>query len=229
MKKIVLTLCILLGRSFIVNANPIDSIPNSAFENWIITSWFSNPPGWETNNTSLLASTVQPDPNSYSGSLSMQLTNSGALIPEAKAGFAIQEHPLTLTGYVRNEILNNDSATLMIRLYQNNQIVDSGQIVFYGGINPNFHSFIVPLSQSSLLADSCEIRIVGGQQFNSAISFDEFSFTSPSAIDQIESNASWFLYPNPFSSTIHLKSTSGLKEQIEIELFDAFGRSVYKS
>lgn len=226
MKKVILLIIILGSLSLGTKANLVDSIPNAGFEVWNIFSWFTNPRDWQTNNTSLLAATVEMDGNSYAGNYAMKLINSGSLIPEASTKFYMQEHPLTLTGYVRNEIINNDSAYVRVRLFQNGLQVDSGVQSFFGGINPNYHSFIIPLSQNSLMADSCEITIIGGQQITSSISFDELSFTSISSVSEKPAGLLVSVFPNPFRGKLNISLNSMVSGQINVQLFTMEGKSI---
>ncbi len=226
MKKFIFSLGLILSQTILLRASNVDSIPNSGFERWNFISWYLNPAGWGTNNTSLLAATVVQDSNSYSGLLAMQLLNSGSLVPEASVGFKIQQHPISLSGFVRNDILTNDSAYVIVRLYRQNQPVDSGSFTFYGGINPFYHSFIIPISQNSSNTDSCEIRMYGGQQYLSSISFDDLSLTQSSNIGSTSDDNKFKIYPNPFSSYIRVEFSEPIDEDAYIEIYDINGKLV---
>src|SRR6185369_4519339 len=97
MKKNILLFCF-VAQSLFVRAQASDSIPNAGFETWIFVSWFANPISWITNNNQLLANTVVPDTDSYSGSFAMELINMGSFIPLAYCGFRIIHHLNALTG-----------------------------------------------------------------------------------------------------------------------------------
>lgn len=226
MKNLIFILSLTLCQSNALFANNIDSIPNSGFERWYSLSWYYNPAGWQTNNTSIMPTTVEPDSDSYSGNLAMRLINSGGLVPEASVGFHVQQHPLTLSGFVRNQILTNDSAHLSVKLYLHHQLIDSGTFAFYGGINPFYHSFAIPISQNFTSADSCEIRIFGGQQSSSSISFDELALTRSSGTNSKADENKLKVYPNPSSSFIRVDFSETFSEDAAIEIYDINGKLV---
>src|SRR5258705_5026839 len=108
MKKIYLIVA-LLNCSLFLQAQP-DSIPNADFEAWWFwAGWGPEPSMWTTNNSQLLAANVVMDSNSHSGTLAMQLINSGNFRPLAFCGFPLNHHPLTLTGYFKNNLWLGDT------------------------------------------------------------------------------------------------------------------------
>ncbi len=226
MKNIIFILSLVLSQFNLSVATGIDSIPNAGFERWNNITWYSDPAEWQTNNTSIMAHTVEPDSDSYSGSLAMQLINSAGLVPEASVRFNIQQHALSLGGYVRNHILTNDSAYVIVRLYLHNQLVDSGHLAFFGGINPFYHSFNIPISQNSNNADSCEIIMFGGREYLSSITFDDLSLTQSSGINGTGNEANLKVYPNPSSSFLRVDFSQPLTEDAYIEIYDINGKLV---
>lgn len=217
MKKITLSLLILIFVAQKTFSNIQDSIPNSGFESWFTTTWFEFPAGWMTNNTQLLASTVVKDTDAYSGNLAMKLTNQGALIPQAWCDFSVANHPINFIGYMKDLLFPNDSAIIVVRLFLSQQLVDSGYLVVYGGINPGYTPFIIPISQNNINADSCQISFTGGNNFQSDISFDDLQFDYINSISVIR-KISFSVYPNPCTDYIILEITDQLP--ISVELFN---------
>ena len=194
--------------SGLASASVPDSIPNSDFEQWSTTGWYDFPTGWMTNNNQLLAATVVKDSLAHSGNLAMRLTNLGGLRPEAWCGFHLSSHPLNLGGYVRSLLFNNDSGEIHVRLYFNQQLVDSGYSVVYNGIFPLFNTFIVPISQNSVSADSCVISFDGGTVYQSDILYDDLQLDFLLAIPAIK-NSQLMCFPNPCSDRAILHFNAG--------------------
>lgn len=199
MKK--LYFIILLLSAGFANASLPDSIPNSGFEQWSTTGWFDYPTGWMTNNSQLLAAVVIKDTLSHSGNLAMRLTNQGALRPHAWCGFPLTNHPINFGGYIRSLLFNNDSGEIHVRLFYNQQMIDSGYTVIYNGIFPIYNSFVVSISQQSTIADSCVISMEGGTLYLSDILYDDLQFDFFLNTSEIKKTP-FKLYPNPCSSRV---------------------------
>ena len=205
----------------ISNAASADSIPNSGFESWIISQWFIDPLGWSTNNSHILAPTVVQDTDAYAGSLAMKLTNSGSLVPAASCNFTISSHPENLGFQIKNLLGSGDSGTVVVRIFYHQQLVDSGYTALFGGINPNYTPFILPISQNSINADSCEIVFTGGQAVFAEYSIDEIQFDMILGYPIIE-GADFSLYPNPFRNYIFLENHG--KRFDFVEVYDIVGK-----
>jgi hypothetical protein len=179
-----------------------DSIPNGDFELWYTTTWFDFPAGWMTNNNQIIAPMVVKDTDSYNGIYAVQLYTSNNLIPEASCGFPLTQHPFNVGGYCKNTLITGDSAEIVVRIYHNQQLTDSGRIVFFGGINPFYSSFVIPLSQSSTLADSCYIVMHGGTSGQVRISFDDLDIDFGMSVPENDKSGGLIIYPNPSSNKL---------------------------
>jgi hypothetical protein len=213
MKKI---LYLLSGIFVSINsyAAPADTIPNSGFERWGFSTWFQVPQDWMTNNSQILPPVVMGDSNAHSGLSSMRLLNTGALVPHAYCGFAISTHPQNMGGYFNPSLMNNDSAWILVRLFYNNQAVDSGSMALYNGIIPGYTPFLIPLSQSSINADSCEISVFGGTMSQSSVLFDDFEFNFLLGTSEITA-VHFLAYPNPAHDRLILNTENIVPESIE--------------
>ncbi len=205
MKKIFLLYFIF--HSVLADASNPDSIPNSGFEQWFIASWFEFPAGWETSNTQMLAPSVRKDSAAFSGNYALRLTHTNPAW--ARCGFPLTSHPTNFGGYMQNLLLNNDSAEISIRIFYNQQIVDSGHMVIFGGINPNYSSFIVPISQNTTNADSCVITLTGGTVDFSDLIYDDIVFDFAMGTGWITFPVVNPPYPNPCTDRIYI-DTKGL-------------------
>jgi len=224
MKKI-MTIISFLVLNHLSNAQT-DSIPNAGFESWLWIGWFTNPEGWTTNNSQIMINTVIPDTDSHSGSLAMKMVNGNTIIPYAACGFDITEHPLALSGYTKNQLFNNDSAMISIHIYNSGVLVDSGYQVVYGGINPNYTSFSVPVTQNSASADSCVIRFWGGTVYQSSVTYDDLYLSFPSGISVMNDEQLFLVMPNPVHDFFYVLLNADPSNEATVTIHDLEGRLV---
>jgi hypothetical protein len=201
-----------------------DSIPNNGFERWMNTTWFENPDLWNTNNSQLLPPCVVRDTDAYADTSAMMLVHT-AISPQTWCRFQVINHPINLGGYLKNHLAQNDSAVVVVRVFYNQSLVDSGFAVFYGGFNPLWSSFHVPISNSALYADSVEISITGGSVYQSAISFDNLELNFSVGLPQPGENDFNF-YPNPCKDYVILNIHSDEIKGNTVMAFNANGQFV---
>jgi hypothetical protein len=224
MKKTVYTLIILLSLLLSkANANPADSIPNGGFESWSIISWTETPTYWMVNNSQVLAPQIVRDSDAYSGFTALKIGYLSEYPPQAWCDFNISSHPSNVGGYVKNQLGIGDSVIFTVRIFSNQLLIDSGYLVFYGGINPNYSSFIVPVSQNSLIADSCEISILGGMTTESSIIFDDLQFDFSQGISRLL-KTDFSYYPNPCRDNFFLRINRFDFQPEEIEAYNINGQ-----
>jgi hypothetical protein len=224
MKRKIYSIIALLFLFFSAKNLSADTIPNAGFENWSTTTWFDFPTSWQTNNSHIMAPIVVRDSFPYAGNLAMKLTNLNTLIPRASCGFTLTSHPENIGGYIKNLIASNDSGYFVIHIFYNTQIVDSGyQTLFGGGINPNWSSFIIPISQNSVNADSCSIVIYGGTNYLSDVSFDDLQLDFIQGVPDQE-EISFNIYPNPSNDIFIVEMNSSSLINSTIEISDMLGR-----
>jgi len=203
MKKVLFIFCLLfsIGRA---KGNLTDTIPNGGFESWTFTGWNDSPTFWMTNNSQLVAALIVPDSDAYSGNLAMKVSYMNIFQPRAWCNFPLTAHPTNIGGYARNELGSGDSVVIVVRIFYNQVIVDSGYAALYGGFNPLYSPFIVPISQNSPFADSCEISITGGMTLETSITFDDLQFDFFQGITNHE-KAGFTFYPNPCVNYVILR------------------------
>lgn len=216
-----LNICILLTLSVItLKASVPDSIPNAGLERWFVSQWFEFPEAWNTNNTQIYTPVVK-DTDAYAGSFAMKLISQAA-IPHADCNFPITTHPSNLTCVVKNQILINDSAVIVVRLYYQGNLVDSGYQPIYGGLNPMYSPVIIPITQNVMSADSCQIWLTGGIKQQSEISFDNFEFDFGLKVNGLP-DRQISIFPNPFTEhlQIDLEETN---DNYSIEILNSIGQ-----
>jgi len=227
MKKYATLLLIFLGP-LLMSAQNTDSIPNPGFEHWFVTPMFAFPAGWMTNNGDFVASTVNPDVDSYSGTYAMQLINAGTYAAQAWAGFPVQHHPISLDGYMKNNLQAGDSGVFTVWLFFQQQLVDSGQMIVYSSAIHTYQPFSIPVSQNAPVVDSCVINLFGGQTNMSVILLDDLSFSFPQLVPMVVRNESWSIYPNPFTRNIFMKRNSAARFPLELSIYDFAGKLVFR-
>ena len=190
-----------------LQANAQNAIPNNGFESWMnIGGWFENPVDWQTSNNQIMISQVFKDSNAYAGTFSLNLTTyTTNYLPFAKCGFKLNDHPVYLKGYTTHGITNGDSALVRALIYYQGNLVDSARYVVQNGINPGFTFFMVPVSNGSAVADSCEIIINGCQLYNDGIKVDDIALVYLLSEDELQSNM-FEVFPNPAINILNIHS-----------------------
>ena len=202
-----------------LNATAQNLIPNANFEQWInIGGWYDNPADWQTSNNQIMAVQITKDSNAYSGNFAMKMqTATTSLLPYARCGFPLNDHPVYLQGYVAQSMANGDSASITALIYFQGNVIDSARYVIYSGINPNYTFFMVPVSTNMNVADSCEVIINGCSFFNDAIYVDDLALVFLTGIDEAESIAIQ-IYPNPAAGYLNIHLSE--KKNSTVQLFN---------
>ena len=157
-------------------APQIIPIPNGDFELWdniILDEWQTNPctycvPAFETY-------VVQKDTDAAHGQFAAKFIYNGVYSSFANNKFPISLHPTLLTGYIKANIANGDTATIHIDLFSGGNIVDIGDYYETSSV-PGYKKIEVPISQSFPSADSALIKIAGGKKQNTELYVDNLVF-----------------------------------------------------
>jgi len=148
-------------------------IPNGDFEQWDgmqnLAIWQTNScpacvPPWETY-------IVQKATNVEHGQFAAKFIYNNVYSSLANNKFSVSLHPTLLTGYIKSKITSGDTATIHIDLYSKNNIVDSGNL-FETNTNSNYRKVEISISQTSMIADSALIQIVGGKKQGTELTVD---------------------------------------------------------
>jgi len=232
----------------------IGQIPNNGFENWMSTSNYDTPLGWETMNI------VCPGPfysckksfdhypataGNYSvriennTSLTQQTGGYGIIVTHAfdypyKPAFPITSHPNSLKGYYKYDSKNNDTMFVRIVLFHQGNIVSTNMFTSIG-TNASWNTFDIPLPSYSM-ADSATIIMsaflpmspTDGPNGNSVLYVDNISFDNfiLAADDLNQDNTSIKVFPNPVKNTVILKTEGSGNHELQIEMYNIIGRRV---
>ena len=152
-------------------------IPNGDFEDW---NNMSNLLIWQTNSCPACVPPyetyiVQKVTDAYSGKFAAKFIYNNVYKSRADNKFPIAYHPSLLTGYVKSNITNGDTAVIHIDLFSGTNIADSGN--WYGTSSiGNYKKVEIPISQTSSTVDSALITIVGGEKQNTVLYVDDLVF-----------------------------------------------------
>jgi hypothetical protein len=203
----------------------LDTIPNASFENWYYTPfWTIEAAGWHTNNSSTATWNVMPDSISHTGllGLKLQYTSYRGTI---WSGFPLSQHPLELDGFMKNGLGIGDTAFIRIHVYSSNVMVDSGYAQIYGGIGTTYLPFLVNISQNASATDSCVIMLEGGN-YPGVISFDDLSFTFPTAVNENDKKEEWSIFPNPCHDILNVGISGIAAEDFNVVISDITGKKI---
>jgi hypothetical protein len=150
-------------------------IPNGDFETWDNMSVLAN---WKTNSCPTCVAPyetyiVKKDSSAYSRQFAAKFIYNNVYASWAENKFPISRHPIYLTGNVKCNLFGTDTVSIKIFLYNNNAISDSGQWLGTSSI-ANYINLIIPITQSSSIADSALIKIQGGDKSGVPNSNTEF-------------------------------------------------------
>ena len=153
------------------------SIPNGDFELWDNTSNLYN---WQTNSCPVCVPPfetyiIQKVTDASHGQYAAKFIYNNVYRSLAFNKFAISLHPTLLTGFIKSNIENGDTATIHIDLFFENNIVDTGNF-YETSSNLSYKKIEIPISQISDSADSALIKIVGGKKNKSELFVDNLIF-----------------------------------------------------
>lgn len=153
------------------------SIPNGDFEQWDV---MSNLQIWQTNSCPLCVPPyetyiVQKVTDIEHGQFAAKFVYNGVYSSSTSNKFQISLHPTMLTGYIKSNIANGDTAIIHIDLYSRNTVVDNGNL-FETNSYSNYRKIEIPISQASITVDSALIKIVGGKKQGTELYVDNLVF-----------------------------------------------------
>lgn len=166
---IVCVLMIALQGCIKDNTMSPSNLPNGDFEGWSVNDL---PDDWKTNSCpectgAINSYVVQKTTEAYHGQYAAKLIYNGAYPAVASNLFAIPSHPMSLSGYTKCTLNEDDTVSVKVQVFSHNSVVDSGQWVNTVSI-PQYRQFVVPITQNSTYADSVLITIRGGNKLNTS-------------------------------------------------------------
>lgn len=234
--------------------NAFAQIPNSDFENWTNKGSYNDLNGWATMNQyctgPFYSCTKSTDhyPSSI-GSYSMRIENNtslgqttggwGIAVTDTMAypfqpTFPIVGHPTSLTGYVKYNGLNGDTASIGLVMFNNGIQVfhESESIVSTGGNWASFN-FTFPTYTT---ADSATILVMAykpngptdSPNGNSVLYVDNLNFDNLiTSLDDLEiNNEALKLFPNPTSDYFTLDFDNPIEFEAIVNIYDVVGKLV---
>lgn len=152
------------------------TIPNGDFEQWDVNQ---NLNIWQTNSCPLCVPPwqtyiVQKTTDAVHGQFAADFIYNNYYATFATNKFAISSHPLSLTTYIKSNIINGDTATLHVVLFSNNNVVDNGN--WYETTTMDYRKLEIPITQTNPKIDSAEIIIIGGNKVGTIFFVDNLEF-----------------------------------------------------
>ena len=80
-----------------------------------------------------------------------------------------------MTGYIKSNIANGDTAIIHVDLFSRNNIADNGNF-YETSSHVNYRKIEIQISQFSSAVDSALIRIVGGKKQDTELYIDNLVF-----------------------------------------------------
>lgn len=244
-KKIFILLpSVIWALSVFAQTSEQDTIPNADFEYWS----GGYPENWETNSCPPCVPPyetyiAQKDSiNVYHGNFSIKLLYNnthgfGYDPPWIKTKFPVLNHPASLEVAVKCELFGNDTVSIGVKVFVNNNVVDSGYWQSTTSIN-QFQQISIPITTSSTIADSILIHIIGGKAIrDSTLSNDtkfwvdnlSFSYAIGNNDDKKNNNNAIRVYPVPAKKNITVEYKENENRLSSIKLYDLFGNEVNMS
>ncbi len=152
------------------------AIPNGDFEFWDNMAQLLS---WQTNSCPVCVPPyetyiVKKVTDAHSGQFAAAFIYNNVYASTANNKFAISAHPSLLTGYIKSTIAGGDMATIHIDLLSAGTVVDSGNYAETSS-TVNYKKVEIPISQTSSVADSAVIKIVGGTKVGTELYIDDLS------------------------------------------------------
>ena len=154
------------------------TIPNGDFEQWDVNQ---NLNIWETNSCPLCVPAwqtyiVQQTADAAHGQFAAEFIYNNYYTTFATNKFRISSHPLSLTAYIKSNIIDGDSATLHVALFSGNNLVDDGNW-YETTTTVDYRKLEIPITQTTPKVDSAEILIIGGNKVGTTFFVDNLEFT----------------------------------------------------
>ncbi len=243
MKNKYLLLPLFLFATILVKAQ----IPNASFENWdtinnTCNSWYSLNDAFGFTNTS--RENISVDGNYSIGLVSLSVPGFGivpglattgvlnTLTNTVEGGYATNERPDSLIGFVKEDVLSGDTSSALVIVYHHgttSQEIGRGGI-YFTGVTTGFRRFSFPINYtSSLSTDTILIILSGGRlasvSAGSKITIDQLSYFPSSGTGiNLPLQQEISVYQTPSDIVVeHAENNS------QIQLLDINGRVVSKN
>ena len=160
------------------SSTQIIPIPNGDFENWDSSPYLLN---WQTNSCPQCLPPyetyiVEKTSEAIQGYFAAKFIYNNLYSSYAFIKFPVSANPNLFTGYIKSNITAGDTAQIVINVFSNNKMIDSGRWL-ETSTSINYKKIEIPLSQTLNLADSISIKITGGHKQNTELFVDNLILT----------------------------------------------------
>ncbi|HPG73543.1 MAG TPA: T9SS type A sorting domain-containing protein [Bacteroidales bacterium] len=245
MKKLYLLIPAILGLIIIYGNRAIaqDGVNNLGFENWTSTMIGDNLNGWVTLNASKESSDV------HSGASALKLETKSSIFGlqpgmatigklvnlSAIPGEPYSSVPGSLTGFIKYNLAEGDTALFYIRLTNNGDIIASADTMF-GGVQNSWTQFTLNMQWYTWgIPDSIQMGITSGGN-STMIGYEVGTLTAGSWLkadtfslgDFVSSNSfnrssdKITIYPNPSKGNLFVNNT----RNADIIIYNMLGKKV---
>jgi hypothetical protein len=175
--SIVVLLTLFSCRKTVSNQEDL-TIPNGDFEQWDVNQ---NLKIWQTNSCPLCVPPwetyiVQNTTDAAHGQFAAEFVYNSFYAAFATNKFSISSHPLSLTAYIKSNIINGDTATLHVALFSGDSVIDNGNW-YETTTTIDYRKLEIPITQTNPKTDSAEIIIIGGNKVGTIFFVDNLEFT----------------------------------------------------
>lgn len=213
-------------------------IPNPSFETW--TS--GNPDGWLTTNVVGTYTPVTQSSDAHAGTSAARgevVDFFGSAVPpllyvaNGAGGFPVTQDYTNLTGWYKASVLNNDIVQITIAAYDaSNNPIGGGSDLFAS--TSTYQQFDVPIFTNGTPTASYQIFFsisdTSGATDGTVGSFyivDELELTNTTGLNDKPELDRMKVFPNPANAFLFYVPSANMRGQVQAQLLDLQGKSVY--
>lgn len=238
--KIRIFLFPLLFINLPIHLSAQDTIPNGSFENWSIIDSNEVPDKWQ-----IISGEIAKDSAGYQSNYAIKLevnqpgfeTMSGLVT----TGFPLNSIPSNLRGFVKCNVMPNDTVYIDFICYSGNTVVTSSRwlntssITTYTPFNISIDTGITAIDSAVITLTSGCCSSFGGASLGTELIVDELEldfYTGIKEKSEIGKKNEILIYPNPiveaFTLSVRTKQ-SAVSNKLQIYIYDIWGELVYLS
>jgi len=211
-------------------------IPSPGFEDWNDLSGILKPDGWQTGAMEESLNVI-PSDDAYEGNLSAELlvvydpvmTSNMSGYMFADGNFPVSERYTALNGYIKGNIIGNDTFSVNVSMWKNGDMIGFGRFKTLDSHN-NWTAFSVNITyDSGETPDEGFIAIQLGPIFGGntgsyyRVDKLELSMTPASIKDDIKETFS--IFPNPANNRLQIRFTGRCDVDL-VRIIDLTGKTV---
>ena len=219
-----------------VTLTAVSQIPSPGFEDWNDLSGILKPDGWQTGAMEECLNVI-PSDDAYEGNLSAELlvlydpvmTSNMSGYMFADGNFPVSERYTALNGYIKGNIIGNDTFSVNVSMWKNGDMIGFGRFKTLES-HDNWTAFSVNITYDSGETPdegfiAMQLGSIFGGNTGSFYRVDKLELSmTPSGIND-ESTVNFKFFPNPANKRLHLTftATSGVTL---VRIIDLTGKTV---